>query len=354
MLGFLKKDSRVKDRMVVIDVGTQYVKVLDIFVKKGQARLNNYRILNLVKEGRRYIGKEISKNIKKSLLDMGVTNKTALTSISGKMAVVRLVDLPKMSKKELKSSLKYQNDLRLPFDIKDAMCDFQIMPNMGAPEGKMKVLIAALPKKEAQANLEVIRGSGLAPVKLDMDSIALTNAFSWGMPKNEDKAVALVNIGAARTNLAVLHEGVPVLCREINIGGISFTEALVSQKELGFDQAEELKLRGDAEVSSIIMESLRPLAQGLVQSFDFFEGSMGVPITKVYISGGGALIRGITDYLKELTHRNVFIWNSLRSIDIDKVPEAEKDLLMSNSPLLTVALGIALGEGEGALTDDKN
>ena len=341
MFGLKKKTA--KDRMLIVDVGTQYIKVVSLTVKKDQAKLNDYRILNVIQGGKRFIAKEISKIVKKSILDMGLTEKFALGSLSGKSVIVRIMDMPVMTLKELKSSLKYQTDLHIPFDIAEAMIDCQIMPNHAAPEGKMKVLIAAAPQKDAARVLDVMRGSGLIPRRVDVDVISLANAFEWGM-KDEADPFALVNIGASRTNLTVMNKGMIGLCRELNYGGISFTEAIAAGLGCPFDEAEEKKIVGDPAVLKYIEEALKPLSSGLVQSFDFYESSMGAHVSKVYVSGGGALIRGITDYLKGSLNRNVLVWNPLRTVDIEGLAEREKELLQQNSPLLTIAMGIGFGE----------
>ncbi|EKD28571.1 MAG: hypothetical protein ACD_79C00274G0004 [uncultured bacterium] len=340
----LKGKAKTKERKLIIDLGTQYVKIIDISVKKNQAKLHNFKILNLVSSGRRFASKEISKIIKKSLLDMKINETTAHISISGKPVVVRFMDLPKIAAKDLKGSLKNQPDLRLPFKLEEAYYDCQILPGVEVPQGKMKVVVAIAPKKEVAKTTEIITGAGLICSKIDVDVIALANAFEWGKTKEEDESYALVNIGAARTNLSIIHKGFPSLCRELDYGGIPFSETIASQLNIGFDDAEAKKIRGDAEVLGILEEALKPLSTGILQSFEFFEGSSGSRISKVYISGGGAQIRGITDFLKTSLNRNVLIWNTLRSIDFESIQD--KELLQSNSPLLTIALGIGLGEGE--------
>jgi type IV pilus assembly protein PilM len=273
---------------------------------------------------------------------MGISDKFVLSSVSGKSVIVRIMDMPSMTIKELKSSLKYQTDLHIPFDINEAMLDCQILHDHPAPEGKMKVLIAAAPQKDVSRVLDVLQGAGLIPRRVDVDVISLANAFEWGL--KEEEPFALVNMGASRTNLTIMNHGAISLCRELSYGCISFTEAIAEGLSCSFDEAEEKKIVGDPEILKYIEESLKPLSNALIQSFDFFEGSMGTRVDKVYLSGGGALIRGVVDYLKDLLHRNVFIWNSLRSIDIEGFVEGEKELLQQNSPLLTVAMGIGLGE----------
>lgn len=331
-----------KNRKIILDIGTQYVKIVDMLIAKHEAKLNSYRILNLVQGGKRFIGKEISKIIKKSLLDMKINENLIYTSISGKSVIVRFMDMPAMSQKELKNSLRYQSDLRLPFDLNEALVDIQIINPKSEAEGKMKVVVAAVPKKEAEKILDIIKGATLACLKIDVDAIAIANAFEWGRVKEDEEVVALVNIGAARTNLSIVNRGMPVLCRELNYGGINITETISQNLEIGFDEAEEKKIKGDSSIMNIMEEALKPISIGLMQSFDFYEGSSGVHIPKIFLSGGGAEIRGIIDFLKATFNRNVVIWNPLRSIDFSAIED--KELLQSNSPILAVALGIGLGE----------
>lgn len=341
MFGRKKKNFA---RKLILDIGTQYVKIVDMTVKKDQAILHNYKILNLISAGRRFIGKEISKIIKKSILDMKINDNLAYTSIAGKSVIVRIMDMPKMTEKELRSSLKYQSDLRLPFNLSEAYFDCKILPNVAVPADKMKVIIAAAPKKEAGKFIDLIKGAGLLVRKIDVDTIALPNAYEWGAHKGDDGSYALVNIGASRTNLTIISNGVPFLCRELNNGGISFTEAIASQLSISWDEAEEKKIKGDNDVLEIIEESLAPLSTGIAQSIDFFEGSSGTHINQIYLSGGGAQIRGIIDYLKSSLNHDVLIWNPLRNFNIDEIEDRE--LLQANAPLLTISLGIGLSEIE--------
>jgi hypothetical protein len=56
--------------------------------------------------------------------------------------------------------------------------------------------------------------------------------------------VALVNMGAAVTNINVLARGQSVFWRDISFGGNQFTEALQREFNLSFEAAEALK-RGE-------------------------------------------------------------------------------------------------------------
>jgi len=343
-VSLFKKKSSAGQRLIV-DVGHQYVKVIDLFVQNDTARLHDFRILDIVQgSGERYENKEIAKYIKKALLDMKVSSKLVYTSMAGQQTLVRFVDMPKMSVKELKSAIRYQG-MHMPFKLTDAYYDAQVLPDEAVAQGKMKVIVAASHKKDADELLELLRGVGLIPCKLDVDGIALTNAYLWGGSQADDGLVALVNIGATRTNLTILSKKTPTLCRELSHGGVSFTQSISDGLGIEFSEAEEKKVLGEEAVLPFVQEALKPLTSGLLQSFEFFEGTSGMSVSKVFLSGGGAQIRGITDYLKEGLGRNVVLWNPLRNINIDTLGDKEKELLRANSHILAVGLGIGLGEG---------
>jgi Tfp pilus assembly PilM family ATPase len=115
-----------------------------------------------------------------------------------------------------------------------------------------------------------------------------------------------------------------------------------------FDKAEEKKLAGDEAILPLAIESFKPLVRDARASFDYFEGMVGSSVQKVYLSGGGALTRGLIEYLKEKLGAQVLLWNPLRKFDDTGLQQKDKEFLISNSSLLTVGLGIAMSIPEGA------
>jgi len=343
MFKFGKK--KIKESTVSVDIGTQYVKIVELApVAQGYA-IKKYKILNLVADGKRFLPREISRLIKKSFSDMNIDTSSVKTSVSGKSLIVRHVDLPKMSKKELKTSLRYQADLHIPFDLDEALYDAYVINDAAnVQENRMKVIIVALKRKEAEEVLDTIKKSGYGLDLISVDSIALYNAFSHGLTETEkNETIALVDIGATKTNIHIVDKGASALCREIKFGGIKFTEMLIEGLGVNFDEAEQKKVAGDDAILSFEMEAFKPLVRDIRASFDYYEGMMGASLQKLYLSGGGALTRGITEYLKEHLGIPVLIWNPLRKIDDSGLED--KEFLIGNSPLLSVSLGIAMSSG---------
>ena len=74
------------------------------------------------------------------------------------------------------------------------------------------------------------------------------------------------------------------------------------------------------------------------------ERSIGDEITleRFHVGRTGELFF-LIGYLRE---GEVIRWDPLRSVNTTELGEREKEVLQSNSPLLTIALGIGLGEAE--------
>src|SRR5204862_6695638 len=162
-----------------------------------------------------------------------------VTSVAGQSVVVRYVPMLKMSDPELKQAIRFETDKYLPFELDEVVLDCQPLkrPPAGAGAdnegkgGQMNVLLAACKTNAIQEKIDLLLGQGLTPIAIDIDLFALANAWELcGLPaeelgEGEERAIALVDIGAVRTSINVLCGGESCFSREINIGGADMTQA---------------------------------------------------------------------------------------------------------------------------------
>ena len=118
--------------------------------------------------------------------------------------------------------------------------------------------------------------------------------------------VALVNMGAAVTNINILARGQTVFWRDISFGGNQFTEALQREFNLAFDQAEALK-RGQsvdryspADARPVLDVVSGEMAGEIQKTFDFFAATSAEgPVDELVVSGGCALTPNLLQILRE-------------------------------------------------------
>src|SRR5438128_12434019 len=106
--------------------------------------------------------------------------------------------------------------------------------------------------------------------------------------------VALVDIGATTMNINVLKAGYTMFQRDIAIGGNRYTSTIQKELNVGYDQAEALKLglgvtdkRHQEDLSSIMAGVSEDSAEEIQRSFECFgTTAAGEGIDRVGITGG--------------------------------------------------------------------
>jgi len=282
--------------------------------------------------------------LKKIIQAQGI--KRINISVSGQQAITRYVDFPKMNGSELKQSLKFEAQKYIPFPVAEVNLDAYILRE-DLPDNKMRILLAAVKKEYLNQRLKLLRELGLEIDIVDIDSLALINAFNFNYSEDDnlkDKTIALLNIGSATSNLNILESGMPMLSRDVNIGGNNFTQKIADALGIDFKNAEEVKTSGGKEKADKIMLAIEPilvkLAQEVRTSFDYYESRSVSSVGKIFISGGGSLYTGLKDMLTDLLGLSVENWDPLNKISIAQDIDGSKINTISGQ--LAVAIGLAL------------
>ena len=267
-------------------------------------------------------------------------------SVSGPSAIIRYANFPKMTPVELSQSLRFEAQKHIPFSMDDVNLDSWILkPDL--PDNKMFVLLAAVKKEFINQRLKLMEDVGIKPYIVDLDSLALINAFNFNYANDENlknKTIALLNIGALYSNLNILEGGIPCLSRDIHIAGNNFTQKLVDIFGIDFKSAENLKFNPDnerfANVSSAIESVLVNLATEIRTSFDYYESQSASSVVKIFLSGGGSLFPALKDVLANLVGIEVDYWDSLKQINFSDNVDSKGVKALSGQ--LAVAMGLAL------------
>jgi type IV pilus assembly protein PilM len=267
-------------------------------------------------------------------------------SVSGQQAITRYIDFPRMSLEELKQSLKFEAQKHIPFPISEVSLDACILRS-DLPDNKMKVLLAAVKKDSLNQRLKILSGLDLEVGLVDVDSLALMNAFEFNYSQDENiknKTLAILNIGSSTSNLNIMDSGYPVFSRDINIGGNNITKNASDALGLDFKAAEEMKISQDKEKSDKFSRVTEPvlakLAQEVRTSFDYYESRSVTSVEKIFLSGGGSLFGGVRETLSNLLGIEVVNWDSFKKILL--ADGIEKERLKAISSQLAVAVGLAL------------
>jgi type IV pilus assembly protein PilM len=319
-----------------IDVGVSAIKIVRLRALKDKLELYSFS-LDPFQNGLAGALKTISKSQEV---------KKANISVCGPNTIIRYAPFPKMSVDELKNALKFEAQKHIPFSISEVNLDAYILkPEL--PDNKMLVLLAAAKRDFVNQRLKAFEEAGITVNTVDIDSIALINAFNFNYSEDEklkNKTIALLNIGETITNLNILQEGISGLSRDINIGSDNVTQAIKDALKTDIKTAEELRLNSDKEKQAkiaVLMESVfSNLAQEVRASFDYYESHGLSGVQKIFLSGGGSMSFGAKDMLANLLGIEAEYWNPFKRINIANNINAEA--LNKVSVRLAIALGLAL------------
>ena len=180
-----------------------------------------------------------------------------------------------------------------------------------------------------------------------MDAFALGNAFELRARAqgqlSPEKVVALIDIGANKTNINILKGAVSYFTREVYLAGNDFTEAVSRKFNLDNQEAERLKCEpGEqaGEVEEAILPTLDDLGNEIQLSFDYFENQFDRVVEEVYISGGSSKLPGLQRAFEGAFEKSVVFWNPLESVEI-KSDRIDTKTLQQYAGQLAVCIGLA-------------
>jgi type IV pilus assembly protein PilM len=345
---------RKSKSIVGLDVGSTVVKAVELTLDGTEPVVTGFARVEIPPGGSQ------AEAVATAFSEGKFRTKQVVTSVSGQDVVVRYVPMMKMTEAEVKQAIRFETDKYLPFDLSEVQLDSQALKRApaGSAEGEgkdakqgeqMTVLLAACKTKAVQEKVGLATAQGLVPVAVDIDLFALANAWNLcGLPLDEaadgeQHAIALVDIGAARTSINVLVNGETCFSREINIGGGDMTQAVARRLGVEGYEAEAIKRSSEnheLEVNSAIAPVLEDLVGELSLSLDYVEHHEGVHVEQVLLSGGGVLAPGAVQYIEQATGRSARTWNPLEGLRVDSA-RVDVEELEAWSSTLVVALGLA-------------
>jgi type IV pilus assembly protein PilM len=339
-----------KDLVVGLDIGSHAVKVCQL-KRTG----NGYAIVALgstvlpegaVEDGTLNDPEIVSKAISDLLQNLKIKNKKVGFSISGYSVIVKKVNLAVMEEAQLEEHIMAEAEQYIPFDIEDVYLDFQDLKTGVKDTDRTDVMLVAAKKEIVDDFLDMLRGLNLTPVIVDVDGFALENTYEYNYRKNEN--VALVDIGASKMSINILSQGMSVVARDIIVGSRQLTEQLQNVFDIDFEEAEALKLgsiRDESKrekIEDIFSTTCTQWIFEIKKAIDLYHANQpDHPLKKLILSGGGAKVSGLVEFLARDTDLQVELFNPFLKMTSDS-KKIDPAYLKNIGPEMAIATGIAL------------
>ena len=281
--------------------------------------------------------------------------KQVICNLPEEKVFIRIIQLPLMEEEELGQAVKWEAEAHIPLSIDEVYLDWQIIER---PDGHLdhhNILIAAAPRFLVDSYLSFLKKSGLEPIALEPESVAVVRSL---IKPNDFRPTVIVDLGANGTNLVIFSASAICFTSHIAISGQFFNQAIMKNLAVDGKQANQLKIEiGLDKKEEKVYQALEPLADNLAKQIKdyitFYHGQAahlfgpdGV-ISRVLLCGGDSLLLNLPSYLEEKLNLPVELGNPLINISPpgERKSSARPPLLSKKEALThTTALGLALGE----------
>lgn len=343
-----------KGNLVGLDIGTSSVKMAHMKETSRGIELLSFDMVTLppetVVDGRIMNFAAVVERVREMVRTNGLKGREASLGVSGNFVIIKKLVMTEMTTYELEESLQWEAEQYIPFDIKEVNVDVQII-NPRAGHGQMDVLLVAAKKEYVDEHVSVAMEGGLKPMTVDTATFAVFNMFEANYQLPPGESIALINIGAALTNVIVVSNGNMAFTRDLGMGGNKLTLEIQKQLNVTFEEAEQFKtgVEGSLSSSTIAREVGRiservadDMVTEIKRSLDFFVATnMKTDVSRLYLSGGSAQIPALVRRLENRLGVPVELVNPFKNIVVD-AKKFDIDLLQRVAPAAGVAIGLGL------------
>jgi type IV pilus assembly protein PilM len=374
---FGKKKEERFEGMLGVDIGTSGIKVVEISPEKGRLRLSRYgysepagsaKAAGSLLDDAPKAAETLRKIMKESSMKAG---KAVASLPSSKIFHVMItLPVPKDPKEDLKPLIEAQAKKLIPLPLEEMILDSNILdkdllpkheakpaakkktdePEIPVPEAMpqdkskkyIRVLLTGAPKVLVSKYVEIFRQAKIELVSLETEIFAVIRSLV-----GKDKSrIMIVDMGAERTNIAVVDKGIPYLTRGIKSGGAAVTQALAASMGVSFEEAEAMKRdlahKQSQGLPAPLEEAIKPIVHEIRYALQLYadqEFHDNSTVEKIIITGGSSHVPGLITYLTAALNVNVYHGDPWARV---ATPPEARPVLDEVGPRLAVAIGLAM------------
>lgn len=344
-----------KHRAIGLDIGTTAVRAAEIEFASDRGTLVGYAEVALplgaIRDGEVADSPAVSSALRELWSKGKFQSKEVILGIGNQRVAVRELSLPWMPMRQLRPALAYQVQDMIPMSTDDALLDFYPTDDFDGDNGRtLDGLLVAAARDTVAANVLAVESAGLRPVMVDLNAFALLRGLTHGAMRTQ--TVALVDIGARITNVVIVDHGVPRFVRALPHGGQEATDAVARALGVSNGDAERLKTEigvggrarpEHAEAAASLSHVSNNLIEAIRNTFTFFTGTQnGSAIDLVALTGGGAHLPGLGQYLASASRLSVSLGDPLAPLQVSK-SLGGREQFIGHESRMALPIGLAYG-----------
>ena len=346
-LGSLKTSIGKRRGVLGVELSNSSVKIVELKVSGDRILLKRAHVVP-IPAGKVVMGKiedqeGLASELNSIWSSLNIKNRNISLALPGNLTILRRSRIPYVPPEEVEKAVKWEIEKTLPFKLEEIYFDYHVYE---VYEGESIDLIYVLGKKNIiDSYQDLFRKANMNLEVLDSAFLALTNTAIVNYGELGDVLFMVIDIGEESSNILVIKNNRILYGRNIEVGGILVNQILAQRTGCSLEEAEQLKLSGEAD-ETIIREASRALANKIygevIVSLNYSQNLLGTQeqVDKIYSTGGASNTPFLVTELNELLNAEVEPLSPVRKVDL--APQLDPAYIDEISTRIPVAMGAAL------------
>jgi len=353
-VGFLKRN---KPNILGLDISSTSVKLLELAQDGDKYRVQSLAVEplpdNAVVEKNIQDVEAVGDTILKAVKRSGTKVKDAAVAVAGSAVITKIINMPAgLSDSDLEAQIEMEADQYIPYPLEEINLDFEVIGESENSPDTVDVLLAASRSENIELRSAALALGGLHPKIVDVEAYTIENSSKLithqmkhdEESENDDKIIAVVDIGATMTSLNVVENNQLIYTREQSFGGKQLTEEIMRRYGLAYDEAGRLKKEGGLP-DNYIPEVLEPFKETIAQQVSrflqfFYTSGQHNAVDLIVLAGGCASIPGIDELVESQLDTATVIANPFAEMSLSS--KVNPQSLSNDAPSLMIACGLAM------------
>ena len=275
-------------------------------------------------------------------------------SLPEEKSFIRAVQIPHIKRAEVANAIRWEIENQIPLPLEAVNYDYEVIEPAREDQDHLDVIITAFPRDILEAYVRVVKGAGLEPYAIELESQSLVRACAPSLRDPEAKII--VDVGRTRTSFVIFAGGAILYTSTIESGGLIFEQYIARQLNVSIEKAAQIKIKiglnkieHNGEVFAALTPAITIIGDELVRAIAYYETHTAhihgatPTIERILISGGDANLRGLDTYLSSVLRVRVERADPL-SVIIDKLAYDIPPLTRRDALVYATAIGLALRE----------
>lgn len=334
-------------KVLTIDITNESITIVEVTPSnKKQSTIHNAIIFetpeDAYEDGVIRDKERIAEAIKSQLSANGITNKNAIFVLTSTKIVNREVLVPFVKENKIKGIINANSSEYFPVNIEDYVVSHSVLETVTDEENnkQLRVLAVAAPENMVRSYYDLATLAGLKVVALDYIGNAMLQLIKT--QTTEAMTTMVIQLGSESTVLNIVKGDTLLLQRTVPYGTNVVVNEVMDAK--GVDATTAMTLLQNERLLTVdfddnaITGAFRYLINNIGRVMDFFTSkNPDKPIDDVFLTGDGALIKGIDGLFKVQLNVSTRVMDTLYNIKFDP----KIDLKIYNPVYLMVPIGAA-------------